>query len=309
MIAYSQTLEEGLLIYYSWDSTHLGQSDNGFDPSFFNTNFTEDRHGNSSSAIYFNGIDNYIDLPDSYSLQPPFPLSFALWFKLDDLDPQNTVIFHNNFNEYTASGVWMNVGSSERLAINFGNGEGFYPSARKTFYTDVHLEADKWYFATGVINTRFDMRIFINGEEQTGFLDGTAEDIIYVEGSGNIGRIDANYQLDPYYFKGYMDEFRYWNRRLLNDEMRLLYEEETLFVNEVDCNSIKISPNPTYDFFYITTNLADIFSIRLIDQFGRLHFIAVDSRKIDLSTFPKGMYILQIKTSEGKQYNEKIIKR
>lgn len=290
----SQSLEDGLLIYYSWDSTFLDQSDNEFDPYFVNATFIEDRHGKSSKALYFNGIDEYITLPNSNDLLPPFPLSFSFWFKLDDLTPEHGVLFDNDFNEFTHSGVMMNISSSQRLGIAFGNGQGFYLSARKTFLTDIHLEAERWYYATGVFHNRFDMRIFINGEEQNGLLDGSAENMVYVEGVGNIGRQDANYQLLPYHFKGFMDEFRYWNRGLSNDEVRLLYEEETLSVNEVDGHTVRIFPNPVNDLLNITTNSSDNPNIRIFNQYSKLIIAKLNTKQLRTNFLSSGIYILEI---------------
>jgi hypothetical protein len=303
-------LDDGLLIYYSWDSTFLDQSHNNFDPLYVDANFAEDRNGNTSNAIYFNGINNFISLPDSYILRPPFPLSFAFWFKLDDLSPEHGVLFDNDYNEFTHSGVKMNISSSQRLGLAFGNGGGFYLSARKTFLTDVHLEAERWYFATGVIHNRFDLRIFINGEEQNGFFDGSAEDMVYVGEAGHIGKQDANYQLDPYYFKGYMDEFRYWNRGLSNEEVKILYEGETLSVEEASyLNDVSVYPNPTKDWLNIKTVVKSEFTVDVFDQYGKLCNSDANVKKIDLSSLSNGLYVLQIKTTNGQQFIEKIIKQ
>ena len=89
----SQSLEDSLLIYYNWDSNYIDHSGWGYDPLFFSASYAEDREGNLNSALYFNGVDDYIILPDDYALKPTLPLSFSFWLNLDDLTPEHGVFF------------------------------------------------------------------------------------------------------------------------------------------------------------------------------------------------------------------------
>jgi Secretion system C-terminal sorting domain len=133
--------------------------------------------------------------------------------------------------------------------------------------------------------------------------------MIYVSGVGNIGRIDANYQIDPYYFKGLMDEFRYWNRGLTNDEVKTLYDQETLDINENKIKLLKIYPNPTHEIIKINFETQVDYTVSICDQLGKMKNYTGNPKIIDLRSFPRGLYFLEVLTSDGKQYNNKLIKQ
>jgi len=64
--------------------------------------------------------------------------------------------------------------------------------------------------------------------------------------------------------------------------------------------SLKINPNPCFDFISISTDFSETAMLELISVSGKIllhtHFINED--QIDLSGFPQGLYILKISSSE-----------
>ena len=205
----------------------------------------------------------------------------------------------------------MNLSTAQRLALSFGNGWDFSQYSRKTFLTDVRIEANKWYFITAVIHNVYDIRIFINGQDQYGFVEGIADELVYAGEQGNIGKKDANYLIEPFYFKGYMDEFKYWNRGLSNEEVRALYEEETLLVDQsVYKKRIKVYPNPTTDYLNISTNIKETYTVELTDQFGKVCYSSDDKDKvINMAGYPNGLYLIHLITEKGDHIFQKVIKQ
>lgn len=315
----AQSLKDSLILYYSWDSTIFDQSGNGFDPISFSATFATDRNGNKKCALYFNGINNYIVLPGENNLQPPLPFSFSLWFKYDNLLMENSALFTNDFTEESHSGIWMNLNSANpSLRLSYGNATTYGPTGRKTFSTNKMMEANIWYFVVGIVEGLDDIKIYIDGIEQAGYYEGSANELVYVGHNGNIGRKDANYSNDPYYFKGYMDEFRYWKRVITKIEIDSLYFDldditinDTIIYDSIDQDKLEqkfhFFPNPFKDWLNISSNISEEYSLEITDIVGRKISSFENIKRIYLNVSP-GMYVIKVKTNTGKLFIGKVIK-
>ena len=81
-IAFSQVdLENGLMAYYPFNGDATDASGNGNNAVFNNATLTDDYKGNPNSAYYFNGVDNYMQIPNSTSLNMTGQMSIALRVK------------------------------------------------------------------------------------------------------------------------------------------------------------------------------------------------------------------------------------
>src|SRR5258706_16077985 len=75
-------LNQGLVAYYPFTGNANDASGNNNNPVFNNAALTTDRFGNSNSAYSFNGIDNYIRIPNNPSLNPTNQITICAWFKV-----------------------------------------------------------------------------------------------------------------------------------------------------------------------------------------------------------------------------------
>ena len=82
---FGQIPNAGLIAFYPFDNNATDRSGNynngqiigGVQPSV-------DRYGNSCGALHFNGVDAYIEVPNSQSLQSPYnSITVAAWFKME----------------------------------------------------------------------------------------------------------------------------------------------------------------------------------------------------------------------------------
>ena len=105
---FSQHLNDSLLVYYPFNGDSVDYSGNEYNPVLFRASYATDRNGIEENALYFNGIDDLIIMPDKTSLRPPFPITIAFWIKLDNLTPENGIFFTNDFFMNIHSGVWLN---------------------------------------------------------------------------------------------------------------------------------------------------------------------------------------------------------
>src|SRR5256885_16568574 len=72
----------GLLAYYPFTGNANDASGNNNNPVFNNATLTSDRFGNAGRAYSFNGIDNYMRIPNSPSLNPANQISICVWVKV-----------------------------------------------------------------------------------------------------------------------------------------------------------------------------------------------------------------------------------
>src|SRR5215203_3476019 len=77
-------MSRGLVAYYPFNGNANDASGNGNNPIFNNAALTADRLGNANNAYSFNGIDNYIRIPNSSSLNPSSAISLCAWVKIKD---------------------------------------------------------------------------------------------------------------------------------------------------------------------------------------------------------------------------------
>ncbi|MFK5856557.1 MAG: T9SS type A sorting domain-containing protein [Bacteroidota bacterium] len=298
---YSQSLQDGLLIHYKFDGDSLDYSGNGYNPTLFRASYTEDVKGNLNSALYFDGVDDLIIMPDIPELKPNFPITISFWIKMDNITPESNVYFTNDFNRFAHSGVWLNLSTSHKVAVSYGDGSGFGPYARRSKLTYITLQSNVWHLISSVLWSANDIRIYVDGIEEPGYEEGSAFYLNYVGAGGNIGRKDANYQLDPYFYKGSFDDFRYWDRGLSDDEILSLYDEVLNISDQYDINTISIYPNPAYDYLFIKTNSTqlDKLQIYIFDMLGKRQISSSNTNKINIQSLKKGIYSIRITTLEN----------
>lgn len=73
--------EPKLILYLPFNGNANDESGNGNNANFIDATLTSDRNGNNNSTYYFNGVNNYISIPTSSSLESVNSgLSFSAWF-------------------------------------------------------------------------------------------------------------------------------------------------------------------------------------------------------------------------------------
>lgn len=173
------------------------------------------------------------------------------------------------------------------------------------------IEPYGWYFFAGVIHNNSDIRVFINGIEDVGYYEGYAYYMSYIGEGGNIGRKDANYDKDPYYYKGYLDEFRYWSRGLSNYEILELYQEGLVAtgLRTLD-NSVIIYPNPALEILSVSHPWGGFFNFNILDIYGKLVSQGSTPKAIDVASLKPGIYFIQISNPGTKRIvTKKFIKK
>lgn len=213
--AFAQSLDDGLLLNYKFNGNANDASVNGLN-GIVNATLAEDRNGDPNSCYYFDGLSDYIDLPNSPILKPQLPVSISFWVNFSSLSPG---VLTTDFAQNIHTGVWVSLSSEGKIAFNFGDAGSTNPSSRRTKIGETVLETGKWYHILGVVRGATDIDIFIDGINDCGIYTGTGGAITYSNSPGSIGRKDANPSLPPYYFHGFIDDFYYWSREVSIEEI------------------------------------------------------------------------------------------
>ncbi len=301
VVASAQNINDSLLIYYPFAGNAADMSGNGFD-GIVNATLTSDRYGAPDEAYSFNGVDQFIDLPDTMALKPELPVSFSFWVKFYDLDPTNAVIFTTDFANTTHSGVWMNLSSTGYMSISYGDASGQTTAYnRRTMTGTTIISANEWYHVIGIVNGPTDMEIFLDCVNDEGNYSGSGSDLAYTNNPGSLGRKDPNVSLPPYYFYGVLDDFRYWNRALTETDLDSIcsqlvsvnYDTETritynVYPNPVD-NELNIRGN-SYD---------DTHKVIIYNNLGQLVYKGKLKRSIDVTNLQSGIYLVNISDNYG----------
>lgn len=298
---YGQTKDEGLLLHYPFSGNSNDISGNNYD-GICNATLTVDRYGNTDSAYSFNGVDEYIDFPNVSQLEPELPVSISLWVKFDDLDETKTTVFTTDFAQNNHSGIWMNVTAQGYLSIAYGDASGNTTSAnRRTKHGSTVLNTDIWYHIIVIIRGPHEMDIYIDCVYENGYYYGTGGDLGYTSNPGSIGRKDAHTSYPAYYFKGSVDDFRYWNRELTFNEIEYICNSLSSNEEHFNENDIIIYPNPANEFLYIeAVNKNKIEKIVLRNTMGQVIYKGTFNSKIAINHLKQGVYFLQAINNEGE---------
>lgn len=311
VMVFSQITEEGLLLHYKFDNNFEDASENGYEGVNYGVTFTEDRFGNENAAASFDGVENYIEWPNLSELKPQLPVSFSFWIKYDTMEADDNYLFNTSFEEDVSSGVYFNTQfSTDKYAVNFGDGSNdFTSNTRRTYVSNKVIDDETWHHVAVIVSSATDMKIYIDCRDQQGIYLGSGGNIVYSDAPGSLGRGDRNTSAPPSYFKGSLDDFYYWDRQLSDEEIDYLCLFNPLNVEDFTINKTFLAPNPTRDFFEISTDLKNIqtYSIHSVD--GKVVISGeYKSSKIDISNLSSGIYFIKI-YSEKNSETLKFIKK
>ncbi len=294
---YSQNISDSMLLYYNLDGNAIDASGNGYDGTV-NATPTTDRFGNPNGAMYFNGIDNFIDFPNSGALKPQLPLSFSFWIKYDSDNLEERVVFNTSLEEDNNTGVYLTSQSTTgKYAVGYGDGSPFYSSAStRSYISNSIIDTSQWNHVAIVVNGPTDMEIYVNCEESGGIYGGTGGTLAYSSEAGSIGRHDQNTTVPAYLFKGKIDDFGYWNRALTPTEVSALCNDQYLTTQELsieEARQLVAYPNPFNETITLEKNTdVSISKVQISDATGKIFWEGSYETTIDVSNLASGVYLL-----------------
>ena len=293
-LAFGQ-LEQNLLLHYTFDGNVSDSSDNGNDGTPDGITFGEDRFGNLDGAVYFDGINDFIDLPNIEDLKPNFPLSFSFFIKYESTSVEDRAVFDTSFQDDLSSGVYFNSQSSTgKHAVNHGDGSPFYnATSRRTYVSNNAIVINEWYHIAVVLRTSTDMEIYVNCQNSGGEHSGEGGVLQYATAAGSIGRHDRDLGANPLHFKGALDDFRYWDRAITISEIIELCDENLGIIDNKN-ETFSIIPNPAKNIVFLESRLDTFNTYQIFDSVGRLRKSGRFTKTIHVDELTNGMYFIRL---------------
>jgi hypothetical protein len=202
-----------LVAFYPFNNA--GNDASGFENhgSVFGAVAAEDRFGNSNSAYYFDGSNDYIRIPNHASLNNQHEICISFWIKIAQFfDREAYPISHGNWENR-----WKVSVTNKGIRWTIKTTSGI-----KDLDSQTILLLDSLYHVAALYNGS-ELKIYING-----ILDAASN------WSGLILKTDIDLAIaqhlpgsNGYNFKGVLDDIRIYNHALSELEIRDLYDIET----------------------------------------------------------------------------------
>lgn len=191
-----------LLIYLPFNGNANDESGNDNHATNIQATLTTDRFGNSNSAYYFNGIDNYIYVPNSLTLRTPKnSISMCAWVYVNNWYNNNwSPIFVKANSGYGMYGMQLlNFSDAKLLEVHLND---YYINSNYTF------SLNQWYFIVftwdGGTAKYYANGYLIEQKTLTGTITADNEPLIIGQDPPEINE----------YLKGKLDEIRIYDKAI-----------------------------------------------------------------------------------------------
>lgn len=298
---------QNLVAYYPFNSNSNDESGNLNHGVVSGAVLTTDRFGNINSAYEFDGIDDYILVANSTSLNVfNSDLTVTMWLYND-----NPLLSDTSYKGISKGG-WNTGAGYELLFSNYWNNGTFHfttgSSGNNVFSFNNYN--DQWIMLTGTYdNATSTKKMYINGIEQTTTVQGV-DDLSSSVSDLYIGRRNP---VNSYsgFVKGKMDDIRIYNVALTPTEILNLYTYNTLNLDEIT--------NPEGSSFYVfkqkiyfkdNYDLSELKSVEIFNMLGQtVFYTSIIENQISLDILNNQIYILKVSFKNGNHQNLKFINK
>ncbi len=326
---------DSLVGYYPLDGNSLDYS--GWDNNgvMHGAVSASNRFGEANMALHFNGINEYIAVPSSNSLNPTNQLTISVWVKIDTLTNRYTPIIHKGGvgnNNFTNREYLIYLDAVGKIFSESSGDDGF-PNYFGTVFPGYH----KWFLYTTVIDrVNHKMISYINGEKVAEIADSYSDFTINSDSIRIASWEESNSEYSDF-FTGSLDDLQFYRAALDSQQIKFLYEEtnfhrfydslkvnqtvydtvivtDTLVINVSTANvnnklipaEFIVYPNPTKDKLLIINDSYDKFRgchLKIFNCNGQEIFNSLIDKRVTEINFQllgdKGIYFLHIVDPES----------
>jgi PKD repeat protein len=213
----SQVPDDYLIIHLPFQGNANDESGHGNNGIVNGAVPAPDRFDRPDGAYYFDGIDDYINVPDNEIFQIiDNSVTVAIWAKVSYLT-NRFFLYKGDSQTNREYSMGFQVDSLAAFGIN--NLGGFQENQFGVLTYDI-LEEDTWYHIVGTWDGTYH-KIYLNG-----VLQGSATPEVTIGNYDSdlyIGSYGGN--IERYALNGVIDDVRIYNRALTDEEVNILYSE------------------------------------------------------------------------------------
>ena len=288
--------DDGLVAEWHFDegsgSVLKDSSGNGNDGVIHGATWTE---GNFGSALEFDGVDDYVEVPDSPSLDITDVITVELWVNPTTLGDWDLMVHKINAYGIGYSFVDHPGFPGDRNKFEFHKFQTNPPDYCKCSNSVNSPIPGNWYHIIGTFDGT-QHKIYVNGNLEgtvsyTGTFSTTDYPLIFGGYFYHILPTHPQEYLQKYLFNGIIDEVRIYNRALTAEEIKEHYEQEPTALSITKTatpNSIKQGQTTTITLTVKNTGSTEISDIEIADTIpSYLTFIDGETSKRYDSLAPK----------------------
>jgi len=200
----------------SWtfeDGSAHDTSGNNHDGSIYGTQMIT---GTKGDALQFNGVDDYIEIPNSPEFNGLTEITVACWFKVNGFDVWEPILNKGGYNEYTTDVFEVNINNQGLVHFVLN----FQTSGRQGYNTPSgQIEIGNWYHLVGSWDGNI-LNLYINGELVQTY-DTPNEPLKTSDDTLQIGLEYDN--PDRSFFNGAIDDIYIYSRAITAQESNEIY--------------------------------------------------------------------------------------
>ena len=292
----------GLIAWYPFNGNAKDESGSGNDLTVDSAVLSKDRFGKSNAAYYFDGIKDclYRDALTNFS-----DFSLSVWVNMKayppvkGMDSEGASFVSNGYGR--TNGTGLKYGANSVDIITFGNQ---FNSTLSTFKPDTNI----WYH---YVCTKFNdtYSLYVDGK-----LSSTADCLTNKpKGFFVVGAVRGDISDNKFsvFFNGQIDDIGFWNRSLTEIEVKNLYSNSVVGVEESSTSNLySIFPNPAQNQITIQIpNDSKETRYSISNCLGNSILtgeLSYGKTTIDVSNLSDGLYLIQI--GVGRQQSFTFIK-
>jgi len=203
-------VDNGLVGHWSFDegsgTTAHDSSGNNNHGTIHGASWTDGKFG---KAISFDGVDDYVEVPDSPSLKITDAITIAAWVKFEEVP----VEAYELLMKYGSYITYAYVSKPEGVSFNFGRFNGGIFDHLGMYASLPYLPYSQWHYVVWVYNSSGYTAIYVNGN-------------LYASTTEMSGKMDIssdNFEINGRWLhKGLVDEVRIYNRTLSRAEIKAI---------------------------------------------------------------------------------------
>lgn len=315
-----QNLQQGLMAFYPFCGNANDESGNGNHGNVNGAILSTDRYGNSQNGYFFDGVTNYIEVPNSNTInmdsitiiafvKPTINSVKGIIVAKSDMNSANYFSYHltHEATYNTTSGLMGSWGLGACSVNSISN-------SAYSFGPQGMITGQVWDMVAMTVDANGIGNMYVNGQLVN--QAQTNQSMVSCNDPVSTLRIGGPWWVgDPYFFNGDIDDIFIYNRVLSATEMQQFTQVLTHnnAFSDVE-NQLQIAPNPAYEGFEI--------SVSGLDRPARIEIYTVEGKKVyenEIEThllisnerhqiMPKGMYIVKVfQAIDRLSWTEKLI--